>query len=140
MKSSVGKANYLSLDYIRANGPTMAVSAAVAQWIEYWPPKPRVVGSIPASRTKVCNPLNLNPVTLFREPKLPNLDELVRKYALAHPRRGIDGDGRDLRKPGLPAGMGRVETASFNLQNLFESVEDDRRPQGKTEKAIISKG
>lgn len=26
------------------------VSAAVAQWIEYWPPKPRVVGSIPASR------------------------------------------------------------------------------------------
>ena len=27
--------------------------AAVAQWIEYWPPKPRVVGSIPASRTKL---------------------------------------------------------------------------------------
>ena len=27
-------------------------SAAVAQWIEYWPPKPRVVGSIPARRTK----------------------------------------------------------------------------------------
>ena len=27
--------------------------AAVAQWIEYWPPKPRVVGSIPASRTKI---------------------------------------------------------------------------------------
>ena len=26
------------------------VCAAVAQWIEYWPPKPRVVGSIPASR------------------------------------------------------------------------------------------
>ena len=26
--------------------------AAVAQWIEYWPPKPRVVGSIPASRAK----------------------------------------------------------------------------------------
>ena len=26
-------------------------NAAVAQWIEYWPPKPRVVGSIPASRT-----------------------------------------------------------------------------------------
>jgi hypothetical protein len=24
--------------------------AAVAQWIEYWPPKPRVAGSIPASR------------------------------------------------------------------------------------------
>src|SRR6476620_9888013 len=24
--------------------------ASVAQWIEYWPPKPRVVGSIPASR------------------------------------------------------------------------------------------
>jgi hypothetical protein len=31
-----------------------AVSAAVAQWIEYWPPKPRVVGSIPASRTILC--------------------------------------------------------------------------------------
>ena len=28
------------------------VYAAVAQWIEYWPPKPRVVGSIPASRTR----------------------------------------------------------------------------------------
>jgi hypothetical protein len=27
--------------------------AAVAQWIEYWPPKPRVVGSIPASRTNI---------------------------------------------------------------------------------------
>ena len=29
----------------------MRAVAAVAQWIEYWPPKPRVVGSIPASRT-----------------------------------------------------------------------------------------
>ncbi len=29
--------------------------AAVAQWIEYWPPKPRVVGSIPASRTNRTN-------------------------------------------------------------------------------------
>ena len=29
-------------------------NAAVAQWIEYWPPKPRVVGSIPASRT-ICS-------------------------------------------------------------------------------------
>ena len=28
----------------------MQGTAAVAQWIEYWPPKPRVVGSIPASR------------------------------------------------------------------------------------------
>ncbi len=27
-------------------------NAAVAQWIEYWPPKPRVAGSIPASRAK----------------------------------------------------------------------------------------
>ncbi len=26
--------------------------AAVAQWIEYWPPKPRVAGSIPASRAR----------------------------------------------------------------------------------------
>lgn len=25
--------------------------APVAQWIEYWPPKPRVAGSIPAGRT-----------------------------------------------------------------------------------------
>ena len=40
-------------------------SAAVAQWIEYWPPKPRVAGSIPASRaislisppdTRICSP------------------------------------------------------------------------------------
>src|SRR5690606_12199344 len=29
--------------------------AAVAQWIEYWPPKPRVAGSIPASRTIFSN-------------------------------------------------------------------------------------
>ena len=30
-----------------------AVSLApVAQWIEYWPPKPRVAGSIPAGRAK----------------------------------------------------------------------------------------
>jgi hypothetical protein len=27
-------------------------NAAVAQWIEYWPPKPRVAGPIPASRTR----------------------------------------------------------------------------------------
>ena len=26
--------------------------APVAQWIEYWPPKPRVAGSIPAGRAK----------------------------------------------------------------------------------------
>ena len=32
-------------------GLDVTFSAAVAQWIEYWPPKPRVVGSIPASRT-----------------------------------------------------------------------------------------
>ena len=30
--------------------------AAVAQWIEYWPPKPRVVGSIPASRANTQGP------------------------------------------------------------------------------------
>jgi hypothetical protein len=32
--------------------------AAVAQWIEYWPPKPRVVGSIPASRTNIIQVLD----------------------------------------------------------------------------------
>ena len=32
------------------------VHAAVAQWIEYWPPKPRVAGSIPASRTRFHAP------------------------------------------------------------------------------------
>ena len=26
------------------------LNAPVAQWIEYWPPKPRVAGSIPAGR------------------------------------------------------------------------------------------
>src|SRR5450830_1366019 len=31
--------------------PSVLSRAAVAQWIEYWPPKPRVAGSIPASRT-----------------------------------------------------------------------------------------
>jgi hypothetical protein len=31
---------------------TFTSNAAVAQWIEYWPPKPRVAGSIPASRTR----------------------------------------------------------------------------------------
>ena len=30
--------------------------ALVAQWIEYWPPKPGVVGSIPAERTKMHIP------------------------------------------------------------------------------------
>ncbi len=40
--------------------------AAVAQWIEYWPPKPRVVGSIPASRTiKKRGSLLLQPVAFF---------------------------------------------------------------------------
>src|SRR4051812_5048044 len=29
------------------------LNAAVAQWIEYWPPKPRVAGSIPASRANM---------------------------------------------------------------------------------------
>ena len=39
---------------MEAKHPTLQwkTCAAVAQWIEYWPPKPRVVGSIPASRTK----------------------------------------------------------------------------------------
>jgi hypothetical protein len=35
----------------QAHFPHQISIAAVAQWIEYWPPKPRVVGSIPASRT-----------------------------------------------------------------------------------------
>ena len=37
--------------------------AAVAQWIEYWPPKPRVVGSIPASRTIQRMPFDFDAVT-----------------------------------------------------------------------------
>lgn len=32
------------------------LDALVAQWIEYWPPKPGVVGSIPAERT-ISSPL-----------------------------------------------------------------------------------
>ena len=36
---------------VRFSGRRQFSVAAVAQWIEYWPPKPRVVGSIPASRT-----------------------------------------------------------------------------------------
>ena len=35
---------------ILAGLPKYPDRAAVAQWIEYWPPKPRVAGSIPASR------------------------------------------------------------------------------------------
>ena len=35
---------------ILAGLPKCPDRAAVAQWIEYWPPKPRVAGSIPASR------------------------------------------------------------------------------------------
>jgi hypothetical protein len=40
-------------------GYNTLASAAVAQWIEYWPPKPRVAGSIPASRTNLasCHPV-----------------------------------------------------------------------------------
>ena len=30
----------------------VVLTAPVAQWIEYWPPKPRVAGSIPAGRAK----------------------------------------------------------------------------------------
>ena len=37
---------------ILAGLPKHPDRAAVAQWIEYWPPKPRVAGSIPASRAK----------------------------------------------------------------------------------------
>jgi hypothetical protein len=42
---------YPSCLFIAATGSGQLPYAAVAQWIEYWPPKPRVVGSIPASRT-----------------------------------------------------------------------------------------
>ncbi len=38
--------------YSRQRTVIMKRDAAVAQWIEYRPPKPRAVGSIPASRTK----------------------------------------------------------------------------------------
>ena len=37
----------------KCKGFQSSAYAAVAQWIEYWPPKPRVVGSIPASRTTI---------------------------------------------------------------------------------------
>ena len=39
--------------------------AAVAQWIEYWPPKPRVVGSIPASRTIFAFLVSIRPAVVF---------------------------------------------------------------------------
>ena len=35
------------------NKPILPKLAPVAQWIEYWPPKPRVAGSIPAGRAKI---------------------------------------------------------------------------------------
>src|SRR5450830_1174568 len=40
-----------------SSSSTFMSHAAVAQWIEYWPPKPRVAGSIPASRTIFVCPL-----------------------------------------------------------------------------------
>ena len=43
---------YVGTCLLRRLGKLFFSIAAVAQWIEYWPPKPRVVGSIPASRTK----------------------------------------------------------------------------------------
>ena len=54
-------------------------NAAVAQWIEYWPPKPRVVGSIPASRAIKNQRLEFNPVVfdlplvLYESAMWPNL-------------------------------------------------------------------
>ena len=41
---------------ILAAVPKYPNRAAVAQWIEYWPPKPRVAGSIPASRASLHSP------------------------------------------------------------------------------------
>src|SRR5437763_8925157 len=50
---------------IADNAGLPSTHAAVAQWIEYWPPKPRVVGSIPASRAtrfagRLCGALPLD--------------------------------------------------------------------------------
>src|SRR5690606_30849929 len=52
------------------NWDTMPRYAPVAQGIEYWPPKPRVAGSIPAGRTRWLNglaPKGANPLS-FAEP------------------------------------------------------------------------
>ena len=38
---------------------TVLLLAPVAQWIEYWPPKPRVAGSIPAGRAKTEDTFDL---------------------------------------------------------------------------------
>lgn len=43
--------------------------AAVAQWIEYWPPKPRVVGSIPASRANIVDQKKSNKSQIYFELK-----------------------------------------------------------------------
>src|SRR5574343_244999 len=53
----------------RAIMPAYCTHAAVAQWIEYWPPKPRVVGSIPASRA--ISPGNPATMRVPRESSLP---------------------------------------------------------------------
>ena len=60
-------------------------NAAVAQWIEYWPPKPRVVGSIPASRTR-------HPFLNVSEHLKTRIHKRIAGFLLPH------GDSRDTIK------------------------------------------
>ena len=51
--------------------------AAVAQWIEYWPPKPRVAGSIPASRASVFL-LPASPMLSYLQNKIAKLVDSIK--------------------------------------------------------------
>ena len=71
----------------QAHFPHQISIAAVAQWIEYWPPKPRVVGSIPASRTilDLPKPLILTNIETGAGPADCQLDHLaIPKEVLQH--------------------------------------------------------
>ena len=63
--------------------PVLRTLAAVAQWIEYWPPKPRVVGSIPASRATPFVHTTFRYIVAFSPEAEEQLAELYRYIAAA---------------------------------------------------------
>jgi hypothetical protein len=95
---------------------TLAHCAAVAQWIEHLPPKERVAGSIPASRTSLPCYRHLGDGTPLRGYKFPEVVQkmtrqpsgpaglFIRQEPCAlseQPKVGTRHFGRLLDKPGL---------------------------------------
>ena len=77
---------------MRDNAACCFLSAAVAQWIEYWPPKPRVVGSIPASRTSnQFLPADAHSMTVLPAPENAQAAaaELLRQHAARESFQGL---------------------------------------------------